>query len=530
MDQKLTRFDSSKPIAFSRNDLIRLNHRKITEVYHFTKSPIGSGAFGQVFTATHRLTRIERAVKVIPKKMVTDVEMLKAEIDIMIDLDHPNVIKLIEYFEDSKNVYLVMELCKGGELFQRIIDKGSFSEAEAAYATRQMLQALVYCHKQSIMHRDLKPENFLYRSPNSDDGLKLIDFGLSDRFQSGHFKSSRAGTVWYMSPEKLNGQYDEKADMWSIGVILFIMLCGYPPFSNDERKAIKQITKSQWEMEGEEWSRVSYQAKALVRRLMDDNPQTRISGEQALMHPWVVELAPLGEQAALGTISGVVMQKEFEKRGPLNVIASFKKFRKAERLKRAALGVMAQYLTEDNPQVRLLRDLFFKLDQDGDGIVDVADLKVYLSNEHPEDALDEETLSKLLKSVDMNRSGRIDYSEFLAAMIQQEVYGQDHLCRLAFQAFDPADTGYITSEGLRYVLGKTLGEQTLEEYKQMIFEVDANKDGKIDFAEFENLMKRNRKPGQSMILTTGGNVDENFYSVAQRVPPSLPNQPNLMRK
>lgn len=164
------------------------------------------------------------------------------EITILQKLDHPNVLKLFEYFDEEKDIYLVTERCKGGELFDRIVEENFFSEHDAAKIFRQILFSLNYCHAQGIAHRDIKPENFLFETKAKDSDLKIIDFGLSKiltKDEKGGKKSlermdTKAGTPSYVSPEVLAGNYGIDCDMWSAGCVLYILLCGYPPFYGDD--------------------------------------------------------------------------------------------------------------------------------------------------------------------------------------------------------------------------------------------------------------------------------------------------------
>ena len=159
--------------------MIQKNTKKIEEVYKIAKKPIGTGAYGVVSLCQHRETKQERAVKKVPKKKIKNMDRFKQEITILQTLDHPNVLKLFEYFEDDKNVYLVTEACRGGELFDRIIENEFFSEQTAAKIFKQIMQSINYCHNMGIAHRDLKPENFLFETKEPDSDLKIIDFGLS---------------------------------------------------------------------------------------------------------------------------------------------------------------------------------------------------------------------------------------------------------------------------------------------------------------------------------------------------------------
>ena len=164
------------------------------------------------------------------------------EVNLMIKLDHPNIIKLYEYYETEKHIYLIMELCTGGELFDRIVQNTEngiqFTEKQAADIFRQMMSAINYCHKNGIVHRDLKPENLLYLNKNENSPIKVIDFGMSKRFDKEKFMNEKVGTAYYISPEILQGKYDEKCDIWSVGVILYIIICGYPCFNGEDNDEI----------------------------------------------------------------------------------------------------------------------------------------------------------------------------------------------------------------------------------------------------------------------------------------------------
>ena len=195
-------------------------------------------------------------------------DRFKQEIAILQQLDHPNVLKLYEYFEDDRNVYLVTEICKGGELFDAIIKNEYFTEKKAAKIFKQILQSLNYCHNQGIAHRDLKPENFLFETKKEDSDLKIIDFGLSkiiksnstteiagrDRVKNLDRMNTKAGTPNYISPEVLAGNYGVECDLWSAGCILYILLCGYPPFyGDDDQEILSMVMRGKFDFDGEEW-------------------------------------------------------------------------------------------------------------------------------------------------------------------------------------------------------------------------------------------------------------------------------------
>lgn len=230
-------------VTISKSIFVGKSSKTFGEVYTVIKE-IGSGSYGRVYRVKNKTTGDTRACKQLTKGRIANTEKFKLEIDLMIAMDHPNIIKLYEVFEDNRYIYLIMEECTGGELFDKIIariqNKNLFSEKEAAGIFSQLMSAVNYCHGQGICHRDLKPENLLLLNSKDDSPLKVIDFGLSKIFkEEDHKMTTKVGTVievklmkaYYVSPEVLQGDYDEKCDIWSAGVILYILLCGDPPFN-----------------------------------------------------------------------------------------------------------------------------------------------------------------------------------------------------------------------------------------------------------------------------------------------------------
>ena len=230
-----------------------------------------------------------RAVKMIDKLHFDAEEKirLKYEIDILKNLTHPNIVRLFEVYENKSSIFLVTELCDGCELFDEISKRQQFTENEAAHVSKQILQAVAYCHGQNIAHRDLKPENVLIDIKNRGS-IKLIDFGTSHRYSSGHEMHQMYGTPYYIAPEVLKGNYTEKCDMWSIGVIIFIMLSGFPPFNGkSDDEIIGKVRRGQWNFNNEIWATISSEAKDLIKNLLTVDINARLTAIQALEHPWI---------------------------------------------------------------------------------------------------------------------------------------------------------------------------------------------------------------------------------------------------
>ncbi|MBQ2499638.1 MAG: protein kinase [Bacteroidales bacterium] len=216
-------------LKFDKSTFVCYKTTKINEEYLFGET-LGQGAFGTVRKAVHKLTGQERAIKIL-KKRQQDERKLFLEVNILSKLAHPNIMEIYEFFEDKANFYIVSELCKGGELFDKITEKGCFKEAEACPIMLQLVSAICYSHSNNIVHRDLKPENIMLENSNqASPYIKLIDWGGARYFSKNKKMSTIKGTPYYIAPEVIKEVYDEKCDIWSLGVILYVLLCGY--FSN----------------------------------------------------------------------------------------------------------------------------------------------------------------------------------------------------------------------------------------------------------------------------------------------------------
>jgi len=264
---------------------------KVEDFYEIKKE-LGRGTFSIVREGIHRETKQKYALKFIDKKYVDreDMLLLTREIDIMKKVDHENVLSLKEIFETQKQLALVMELVTGGELFFKIVDRGSYSEKDAANIVRQIVNGVKYLHSLGIAHRDLKPENLLCSGDADNMKIKIADFGLSKIFAGGQQLETSCGTPDYAAPEVLTGEhaYDKSVDLWSVGVITYVLLCGYPPFYATSQPALfEKIIKANYDFPPAEWDFISDTAKDFVRNLLVLNPQKRLTAEECLMHPFL---------------------------------------------------------------------------------------------------------------------------------------------------------------------------------------------------------------------------------------------------
>ena len=258
--------DSLPKMKVSKENLIKISMEPVANYYSIIKD-LGHGSYGQVKKVKHKQLNEIRAMKITNKKSNSS----KYEIEILRKISHPNITNIFQIFADSKKYYVIMEFLEGGELFEAITNIGSFTEASACKVMKQILSAVYYLHSNRIVHRDLKPENIMLtqKPKNGNYHIKLIDFGTAKIFKPGKKMNKFIGTSYYIAPEVLKERYDEKCDVWSCGVILFILLCGYPPFNGNTNVDIFQAIQNQNPIfGGEEWEDITQEAKDLIKLML----------------------------------------------------------------------------------------------------------------------------------------------------------------------------------------------------------------------------------------------------------------------
>ncbi|CAM9226582.1 unnamed protein product [Hapterophycus canaliculatus] len=443
----------------------------VNSKYVVRDKEIGSGHYGVVRVCTSRATGEDFAIKTIKKSKVPRLVLLKREIDILRAVDHPTLIRLEDVYEDDVYLHLVTELCTGGELFDRIIQKteseeGHYSERDAANIVHKILGAIEYCHNEhNICHRDLKPENFLFKTKDDQADLKIIDFGLSRFEDDSEAMTTRVGTPYYIAPEVLSKKYDKACDLWSIGVIMFILLCGYPPFyGSSDAEIFKAVQRVDYRFLSPEWDDVSDEAKNLIRKLIVKDPTKRLTASQALVHPWFEKVMIGGEAAQTLRDSAVRINHRL------------RRFAGANALKKIALNVIAKDMGDGDEGH--LRKVFNSLDLNGDGEITVDELQQVIASEGMVGMQAE--LLELLNSVDK----KLDYRNFLAATMEKAIFLRRENLRKAFEHFDLQGTGHINKADLMQALGSE------ERARTMLEDVDMDHDGQISFDEFSEMMRR----------------------------------------
>ncbi|CAL9205874.1 unnamed protein product [Musa hybrid cultivar] len=427
---------------------------------------LGRGEFGVTYLCTDKATGEHLACKSISKKKLrtaVDIEDVRREVEIMRHLPaHPNIVKLKDTYEDDGAVHLVMELCEGGELFDRIVARGHYTERAAAAVTRTIIEVIQVCHKHGVMHRDLKPENFLFGNKKENAPLKAIDFGLSVFFRPGDCFTEIVGSPYYMAPEVLKRNYGPEVDVWSAGVILYILLC------ESEQGVAQAILRSVIDFKREPWPKVSDSAKDLVRHMLDPDPKQRFTAQQVIDHSWL-QNATKAPNVNLGE----------------TVRARLQQFSVMNKFKKKALRVVAEYLSVE--EVADIKDMFEKMDINKNGKITFEELKFGLRKLGHQ--IPDADVQILMEAVNVDGTGTLDYGEFVAVSIHLRKIGNDEHLHKAFSYFDQNKSGYIEIEELRDSLVDDLGTNHEEVINAIIHDVDTDKDGRISYEEFAAMMK-----------------------------------------
>ncbi|CAN1250418.1 Calcium-dependent protein kinase 17 [Linum perenne] len=376
---------------------------------------LGRGQFGVTHLCTHKASGELFACKTIAKRKLVnkeDLDDVRREVQIMHHLTgQQNIVELKGAFEDKHSVHLVMELCAGGELFDRIIAKGHYSERAAASLLRTIVQIVHTCHSMGVIHRDLKPENFLLLNKDESAPLKATDFGLSVFYKPGEVFKDIVGSAYYIAPEVLKRKYGPEADIWSIGVMLYILLSGVPPFwAESEHGIFNAILRGHCDFSSDPWPLISPQAKDLVRKMLNSDPKQRLSASQVLNHPWIKE----DGEAPDVPLDNAVM-------GRLKQFKAMNKFKKiALRADADGNGIIDydEFITATMHMNRMDRDehlytAFQHFDKDNSGFISTEELQQALRDFGLND---DKELKDILSEVDGDNDGRINYEEFVAMM------------------------------------------------------------------------------------------------------------------
>ena len=458
----------------SANDFVTENDCKISDHYEI-QQVLGEGSYGSVRKIRHKVTGEHRAVKILHKNKLNNNATMDAilnEVNLLRKLDHPNILKVFEAYQDKFCYCIVTELCSGGELFEKI-GKNRSNEDQAAEYLKQILSCLVYLHDKRIVHRDLKPENFLLQRSQPGSPLKLIDFGSACSFEPGQWLDRRVGTSYYIAPEVLiSRQYNEKVDIWSAGVILHILLMGSAPFEGkSDAEILQKIQKTKLDKNSVVYKGLDPNAKDLMFKLLNPDVQQRLTARQALAHQWLRRL----------------QSQQLDRQSSMNLVGNLQSFHPNKNIEKLTLSFITSHLLTSS-QLDQMTQLFKSMDLDHNGTLSREEFKEGISKFI---SLNDVQIDELMHDIDTDNSGEIDYSEFVTACCSREGMKSRDILSIAFKEYDSDGSGIIDREKLKRVVGK---HKSMNDgvWDQIINEIDDAGKGSFDFEQFYQALTKDK--------------------------------------
>ena len=479
-------FDDNMPKFRVKKNQVGLEHNLLVSQYKTNPfsdykkiKELGSGSFATVYLVKHNTTGSVRAMKEIKKisnegEEDNELEIIN-EINILMKMDYPNIVKIFGFYITSHYYYLITEYCEGGSLFDLIINNnGPFPEIQASYIMHQIFSVVNYCHKMKIIHRDLKPENILInKNENNFVQIKVCDFGTSLMFNRGEVQDELVGSIYYIAPEVLKKKYNSKCDLWSCGVIMYILLTGVPPFGgSNNRIIVEKILKHDYDK-----TLLNKRCKAckeLISLLLERNISKRIRADEALKHKW------------FQIYKSKEIRVEVDPKVIENCIINLKKYKKSSEIQEVAL----LYLVHNNPDLKEVDDackIFGLIDKNGNGKINKEELFNGLSDIYQSDKLQQD-VDEIFKNLDVNNDLYLETEEFVRAAIDKSIFLTEKSLKFAFNFFDKTNKGEITVNDLINILsGDDVSKEEMERVREMVGKISP--DEKIRFEEFCEIMK-----------------------------------------
>ena len=443
-------------------------------------SKLGSGSFGNVYLARNKFTDEKVALKQIKKSsanLLSDGE-IKDEIEILKNLDHPDIVRIIESFNTKNSYILITEYCEGGELFDQV--KNQLSETQIAVIFRQLLSGLAYLHSNNVVHRDLKLENILIheieKSKTTGEDLfniKIIDFGTARIFDKNRKPQSIVGSSYYIAPEVLRQKYNKECDLWSVGVILYMFIVGHAPFDGcDDEEITGNIQKGVYRKNDRRWIKASKEVKDLIQKLLTYRPSQRLTAIQALNHPW------------FKITDSNILYDNVPKNDVIQCIRNLLTYNINYKLEELFLAYIIHNIPREKEAKSAIK-LFKLVNENGDGKLQKNELKKTLLRFVSKDFLEKYDFDGIFSMMDGDNKGYVNYEEFLRAALDRKKILNDEILSYAFNYFDPEESGYIKKKKIKSILGNKIDNNT---FKSLFDEIDLDGDGKISYENFKEML------------------------------------------
>ena len=459
----------------------------INDIYEFLPSKkykilskLGSGSFGNVFLAQNKYTKEKVALKQIKKanKDLLSDGKIRDEIDILKNLDHPDIVRIIENFNTKDSYVLVTEYCEGGELYDQV--RNQLSETQIAVIFKQLLSGLAYLHSHNIVHRDLKLENILIheieKSKTTGEDLfniKIIDFGTARIFGNKKKPQSIVGSSYYIAPEVLRQRYNKECDLWSVGVILYMFIVGHAPFDGcDDEEITANIQKGIYRKDDRRWKKASREVKDLIQKLLIYQPKKRLTAIQALKHPW------------FQVTDSNILYDNVPQNDIIDCIKNLLIYNINSKLEELVLSYIIHNIPRPKEAKSAIK-LFKLVNEAGDGKLQKRELKKTLLLFVTEEFLNKYDFDEQFSLIDGEKKGYINYEEFLRACLERKKFLTDDILLYAFNFFDPKNTGFINKKKMKSFFGNKVEDKT---FQSIFDEIDLDKDGKINFNDFKSML------------------------------------------
>ena len=489
-------------LKIQTKDLIQ---KRLDDVFeHYEKiSELGSGAYGIVYKVKNKVSDNLRAMKVISKELIqsgVDSTEISNEIKILSRLDHPNIMKIYEFFEDKNNFYIITEYCDEGDLASKMDKEGKFSELVVKYFMNQVFIAISYLHSQKVFHGDLKRENILLESLddsknvetiissldkenlNLEDKLnllkdlskfevKLVDFGAAKMFSAHKRMSGIIGTTYYCSPEVIDNLYREECDEWACGILMYILLTGYPPFDGDfEEEIFDKIKNKKVNLKCDELKKVSINCKNLINLLLQKDPEQRIKAKNALKHPFFTE--------------NVNMDDLLTENTDMKLLKTLKNNVSKSKFQDAVIAYIALNFSNKEEEKKI-KEIFRKMSSNSEINVNIF-VKTLQENDI---GIDEEQAKDIFQTIDNDKNGSIEYQELVRALSDKEKLLSDKNLKEAFDFFDVDKSQTITWDEIARVVfqGREVPKDLINSF---LNEIGKTENDPITFQEFCEMIRK----------------------------------------